>query len=169
MKFSIKNVLALCVLFFTCSFLHGDETIDTDLYLAKYTFYENEGCIKVKIVFPVEVKAKTTLYQINNSDSQGVSVQIKNDLLKGLKSFYQLVDVEVHATPSPEKGGVMFEIIEILEKKPAKKIRKDTITSTSKYFFQIDKQVEFRDDVTPTLTVSKNSSNIKYLRFFTKP
>jgi hypothetical protein len=168
-NFSIKNTLVLWLLYFTCSFLHGAETIGGDLYLTKYQFYENADCIKVKIVLPVGKGAESTLYKINNPDSKRVAVHITNDSLERLETFYQLVDIEVHAVSSQEEGGVTFEIVETLEKKPTDgTVLKDTLTTSSKYFVKTDKQVDFRDDILPKLTVSRDSPHIKYVRFFTK-
>lgn len=169
MKFSIKNTLALWSLFFSCSYVYGAEAVEEDPYPTKYQFYEKEDCIKVKIVLPAEIKAKSTLYKINTPNSEDVAIQIKNNPLECLENFYQLVDVEVHAISSQAEGGVTFEIIENLEIKPTDRtILKDTFTRSAKYFVKTDKQVDFRDDVLPMLTVSKDSPNIKYLRFFTK-
>ena len=169
MNFLIKNTLPLWILCFTCSFLHGAEAVEEDLYHTQYQFYEFEDCIKVKVVLPAGIMAKSTLYKINNSDPKGVAVLIKNDQLECLETFYQLVDIEIYAVPSQEEGGVTFEVIENLERKPTdKKTLQDKLTNSSKYFVKTDKQVDFRDDVTPKLTAIRNSPN-KYVRFFTKP
>ncbi len=156
------------ILFFTCSFLHGAETAE-DLYPIKYQFYENEDCIKVKITHPEGIKAKSTLYKINNPYSKGVTVQIKNDQLKCLEAFFQVVNIEVHAVQSREEGGVTFKIIENLERKPTnKEILTDKLTNSTTFFVKTDKQVDFRDDVIPKITGSGNSPHIQYVRFFTK-
>lgn len=161
MSFSIKNTLPLWILFFTCSFLRGTETVEEHVY-PKYYFYENKDCIKVKIVLPVDVEATSIL-------SKGVAVQIKNDKLKSLETFYQLADIKVHAIPSQEKEGVKFEIIETLERKPANKdVLEDRLTRCTEYFVKTNKQVDFKDDLPPKFTVSPDSPHIKYLRFFTK-
>jgi hypothetical protein len=161
MNFSMKDTLPLWILFLTCSFLHGAETV--------YQFYEQEDCIKVKIVLPVGIMAKSTLYKINNPDSKGVAVQIKNDSLECLETFYQLVDIEMYAVPSQEEGGVTFEITENLERTPTdRKTLQDKLTNSSKYFVKTDKQVDFRKDVTPKLTFNRDSPQIKYVRFYTK-
>jgi hypothetical protein len=169
-NFSIKNTLALWILFFSCFFLRGAEAAEENACFTECIFWENEDCIKVKIVFPEGTIAKSTLYKINNPDPKGVSVRIKNDQLGCLETFYQLVDIEVHAVPSHEEEGVTFEIIENLEKIPTdKKILKDKLKNSTKYFVKTDKQVNFRNDIIPKLTFSGNSPDIKYLRFFTKP
>jgi len=168
MHFSIKNILTLWVLFFACSFLHAAEPTEADL--AKYQFYEKDDCIKVKISLPAGIMPISTLYKINSPDSNGVAVQIKSSKAESLKDFYQLVSIEMYALPCPEEGGVIFEIIETLERKPtSKKIAQDKITSSSKYFVTTDNLVDFRNDILPKLTVSPSSPYIKYVRFFTKP
>ena len=170
MNFSIKKTLPLWILFFTCFFLRGAEAAEEEPFLTECEFWENEDCIKVKIVFPEGTIAKTTLYKINNTDPKGVSVRIKNDQLECLETFYQLVDIEVHAVPSHEEEGVRFEIIENLERIPTdKRFLKNKRTNSTKYFIKTDKQVNFRNNVMPKLTFSGNSPNIKYIRFFTKP
>jgi len=170
MNFSIKNTLPLWILFFTCSFLHGAETVVEDPYPIKYHFYEKEDFIKVKIVPPVGTMSESTLYKIYNPDPNGVAVRIKNDQLERLETFYQLIDIEVYAAPSQEEGGVTFEIREHLERKSTdRKILKDEITNTSKYSVKTDKQVDFRADVLPKLTFNGKSPHIKYVKFFTKP
>jgi len=177
MTFSIKNTLPLWILFFTCSYLHGDETVEEDLYdnpanpqHSKCFFYEKKDCIKIKIVLPEGIEAKdSTLYKINSPDSKGLSVKIKNNKMKCLETYFQLVDIKVHAVPSQEEGGVTFEIIETLEKKQqnSRKIIKEQIVNNCKYLFTTDKQVDF--SVFPRLTFSAKFPNTKYLRFFTKP
>lgn len=170
MNFSIKNTLPLWVLFFTCFFLRGAEAAEEDPFLTECKFWEKEDCIKVKIVFPEGTVAKSTLYKIKNPDPKGVSIRIKNDQLECLETFYQLVNIEVHAVPSHEEGGVTFQIIENLERIPTdKKILQDKLTNSTKYFVKTDKQVNFRNDVIPKFTFSGNSPYINYIRFFTKP
>ena len=169
MNFSIKNILPLLILFFTCSFLHGAETAEEDLYPIKYQFYQNDDCIKVKITHPEGIKAKSTLYKIKNPSSKGVTVQIKNAQLKCLETFFQVVNIEVHAVQSREEGGVTFKIIENLERKPTnKELLTDKITNSTTYFVKTDKQVDIRNDIIPKLTGSGNSPHIQYVRFFTK-
>lgn len=173
MNFSIKNTLSLWILFFSCSFLHGAENVEEDLYVttenpqhSECEFYDKEDCIKVKIVLSVGRIANSELYKINNPDSKDSAFKIKNHQLECLKTFFQLADIEVYA--SQEEGGVTFKIIENLERKPTSgKTLKDTLELSQKYFIKTDKQVDF--NVTPKLTVSRNSPQIKYLRFFTKP
>lgn len=170
MDFSIKKILPLWILFFTCSFLNGAETLKENLNLPKYKFYPKEDCIKVKIVFPVGMMDESTLYRINNPYSKGVAVRIKNNQLKCLETFYQLVDIEVYAVPCQEERKVMFEIKENLERKPTvSKVLRDTMTNITEYIVTTDKEVDFRNDVLPHLTFIRDSPNIKYLKFYTKP
>ena len=170
MNFSIKNTLLLGILFFTCSFIHGAETVVEDPYPTEYQFSSKEDYIKVKITLPVRTMSESTLYKINNPDPKGVSVRINNDQLECSEIFYQLIDIEVHAVPSHEEEGVTFVVIKNLERIPTDgEILTDKRTRTTEYFVKTDKQVNFRNDVIPKLTFSRNSPNIKYLRFFTKP
>jgi hypothetical protein len=170
MNFSIKNTVTLFILIFTCSFLHGAETAEEGHLLANYCFYEKEDFIKINIALPVEIMSESTLHRINSPNSKGVAIKIKNDQLKYLENFYQLVDIEVYATPSPEEEGVTFEIKENLEKIPtSREILKDKITNSAKFFVKTDKHVDFRKDVLPKLTCFRdNFEHIKYVRFFTK-
>ena len=169
MSFLIKNTLTLWILFFTCSCLHGAETVEEKLYPSKYQFFENEDCIKIKITHPEGIIANSTLYKIKNPYSKGVTVQLKNNQLNCLETFFQVVYIEVHAAQSREEGGVTFKIIENLERKPTnKELLTDKLTNSATYFVKTDKPVDFRDDVIPKLTGSGNSPHIQYVRFFTK-
>ncbi|WP_420421995.1 hypothetical protein [Simkania sp.] len=170
MNLSIKNILPLWILCFAFSFLYGAETAEENPYPINYTFYEQEDCIKVKITLPEDIKAKSTLYKINTPDPEVVAIQIKNNQMNSLEDVYHLVDIEMHAFPSPEEGGATFQITEKIVKKPTnRKILKDEIIATSTYFVKTDKQVDLRHDVLPRLTGSRNSHQIKYVRFFIIP
>ncbi|MCH9630435.1 MAG: hypothetical protein S4CHLAM37_04350 [Chlamydiia bacterium] len=170
MIFSKKSTLPLWILCFACSFLIGSENLKEYYTSPKYHFYEKEDCIKVKIVLSEGVMAQSSLRRIDSPDIWGIAAQIRNDSLKYLETYYQLVNVEINGVAFPEQGGVMFEIKENLEREPSsKRILRDKYTITSTCFIETDKQVDLRDDVNPRLTVSKNSPYIKYVRFFTKP
>jgi len=170
MNFSIKNTLPVWILLFSCFFLRSAEAVEETSYFTECTFWEKEDCIKVKMPFREGTIPESTVYKINNPDPKGVSVRIKNDQLEYLETFYQIVDIEVHAVPSDEEMVVWFEIIENLERiSTDENILTYKLTNSSRYFLETDKHVNFRQDVLPLLTFSKNSPDTKYLRIFTKP
>ena len=168
-------MLPVWILFFTCSFLYGSENFESedfeDPYPVEYRFYENADCMKIKITHPKGIEAIGVLTKVRSSPgSEGVTVIISNKQLKRLEDYYQLVDMELHAISSPEKGGVTFELISRLERKPMdSRITRDMIINSETCFVETDRPLNFRDDVMPKLTGSANSSNIQYVRFFTNP
>jgi len=170
MNFLKKTTLLPLILFFIFFSLHRAEAANGNPYDIKYQFIKKEDCIKVKIVLPVGVMPDSTLCRIKNPDSKGLAIKIKNDSLEYIETVNQLVDIEIYAIPCPKEGGVTFEIIENLERKSTdRKYIEYKHTTTTKYFVKTDKQIDFKDNVLPKLTVSQNSPDIKYVRFFTKP
>lgn len=172
MNFSIKKTLPLWILIFTCLFLGGAEATEEDSYLSLLTdcrFLDQEDGIKVKMVFAEGTIGKCTTYKIKKPNPESMSVQIQNDqpeYLEYLGAFYQIVDVEVHATPSYEEEGITFQVIEHLEiHTPDKKIANQKHTNSTKYFIKTDKKLNYK--TMPHLTVGKNSPEIKYIKFFT--
>lgn len=70
--------------FFAGSFLNGAEIGEEYPNCINYQFYEKEDFIKLKRVLSEGVKAECKLCKINNPDSKGLAVEIKNDSLTSI-------------------------------------------------------------------------------------
>lgn len=170
MNFSIKKILPLFALFFACSFLHADDKPEEAQNFGKYYFFEKEDCVKVMIKLPEGSMDESTIIRLKSPDSKTMSVKIKNNSMRKLMDFEQLVDIEIHAYASPEEEGMTFDVIEHLENKPSNgPVAKITRTQSTTYFVKLDKPVTSIVNVLPKLTIVRGIPNIKYVRFYTKP